>query len=55
MDKEEAAVDLTRENAHRYMNTYYSFFCKLLLEKDQESSIFVLVVHVYHHWKPENA
>uniref|UniRef100_A0A8C3VE70 peptide chain release factor N(5)-glutamine methyltransferase n=1 Tax=Catharus ustulatus TaxID=91951 RepID=A0A8C3VE70_CATUS len=27
MDKEEAAVDLTRENAHRYKNTYYSFFC----------------------------
>lgn len=26
MDKEEAAVDLTRENAHRYKTTYYSFF-----------------------------
>lgn len=26
VDKEEAAVDLTRENAQRYKTTYYSFF-----------------------------
>jgi len=33
VDKEEAAVDLTRENAHRYKPTYYPFFLNCFLRK----------------------
>ena len=33
MDKEEAAVDLTRENAHRYKPVYYPFFVNCCLRK----------------------
>lgn len=40
MDKEEAAVDLTRENAHRYKPAYYTYFCKLYFEKDQVLDIW---------------
>lgn len=33
MDKEEAAVDLTKENAHRYEPTYHPFLVNHCLRK----------------------
>lgn len=35
VDKEKTAVDLTRENAHRYKPTYYPFFVNCCLGKTE--------------------